>query len=117
MIRFLADEDFSSRLVRVLRRREPTLDVLRVQETPVAGRPDPEVLAWAAHQDRVVLTHDVATMGGFAYDRVARDEPMPGVLVVPQRFRRSRVVLDDLALIAGASGPGDWVGRVEYLPL
>jgi predicted nuclease of predicted toxin-antitoxin system len=35
----------------------------------LADAGDPEVLAWAASEGRVVLTHDVRTMTRFAYDR------------------------------------------------
>ena len=81
MLRFLADENFNGRILRGLLRRVPELDIVRAQDVEVLyGEEDPVVLAWAADEGRVVLTQDVATMAGFAYERVVAGEPMPGGL-------------------------------------
>lgn len=40
-------------------------------EAGLSGADDPTVLAWAAVEGRVLLTHDLATMTDFAYERVA----------------------------------------------
>ena len=60
MIRFAADEDFNADIVRALRRRLPELDIIRVQDVGLSGGDDPTVLAWAASDARVLLTHDVS---------------------------------------------------------
>jgi predicted nuclease of predicted toxin-antitoxin system len=46
----------------------------------LSGKDDPTVLAWAASENRILLTHDVATITRFAYDRIVRGLPMPGVI-------------------------------------
>jgi len=74
MIRFAADEDFNNDVVRALRRALPEVNILGVREAGRGGQPDPEVLAWAAAEARVLLTHDVTTMTRHALDRVARGE-------------------------------------------
>lgn len=51
-----------------------------------------------------------------ALDRVARGEPMPGVIAVHQRLPIGYVV-DDLLLVASCSLAADWVNRVGFLPL
>jgi predicted nuclease of predicted toxin-antitoxin system len=79
MLRFLADENFNGNIVRGVRRRQPRVDLVRIQQTEADGAKDPAVLAWAAKENRIVLTHDRATMPDFAYSRVADGEPMPGV--------------------------------------
>jgi hypothetical protein len=38
MLRLAADENFDGRIVRGLRRVFPDLDLIRVQDTPAAGR-------------------------------------------------------------------------------
>jgi predicted nuclease of predicted toxin-antitoxin system len=43
----------------------------------LSGADDPDILAWAAADDRVVLTHDVATMIAFAYARVNCGQKIP----------------------------------------
>ncbi|WP_229117565.1 hypothetical protein [Enemella dayhoffiae] len=62
------------------------------------------------------MTHDVSTMLGFAYGRVAAGLFMPGVLEIPDQTPRS-VIIDELLLIAAASQPEEWRDTVRYLPL
>ena len=71
MIRLLADENFSASIVRGLVRRVPELDMVRVQDVGLTGADDPAVLAWAAQDGRVLLTHDVRTVTAFAWERVS----------------------------------------------
>jgi hypothetical protein len=86
MFRFLADENFSGDIVRGLFLRQPTLDIVRVQDIAIAGMHDPAILTWAAENDRIVLTHDRATMPKFAYERVVAGSKMPGVFALSDRF-------------------------------
>lgn len=116
MVRLLADEDFNNDFVRALRRRRPGVDMVRVQDVGLSGQPDTVVLAWAATEGRVLLTHDVATLVGYAFARLAAGQVMAGVLVVPQGAPAAAVV-DDLDLIAGASAAEEWAERVTFLPL
>src|SRR5437899_3151612 len=69
VIKLLSDENFDGDILRGLLRRLPDLDVVRVQDVGLAGTPDPDLLAWAAGEERILLTHDRATVPGFAYDR------------------------------------------------
>jgi len=64
MTRFLVDEDFNNDIVR------------------------DAVLALAASEGRVLLTHDVSTLVGLAYERVRLGENMP------RRYRRGAVSAD-----------------------
>ena len=82
MLRLLADENFSGDIVRGLLLREPALDIVQVQDVGLAGADDREILAWAAKNNRIVLTHDRATMPDHSYDRVATGEEMPGVFIL-----------------------------------
>jgi hypothetical protein len=116
MIRFLADENFNGIVLRGLLRRIPTLDVLRAQDVGLTGASDAEVLAFAAAENRIVLTHDVRTFSRFAYQRVAERQPMPGVFEVGQELPVS-VAIDELVLLAECSIDGEWEGQVRYLPL
>lgn len=47
MVRFLTDENFNGQIVRGLRQRQPEIDLIRVQDTEIAGADDPLVLDWA----------------------------------------------------------------------
>ena len=81
MVRLLADENFHGDATDGLLARRPELDLVRVQDIGLATADDPTILTWAAANDRILLTHDKATIPGHAYDRVRAGEPMPGVFV------------------------------------
>jgi hypothetical protein len=116
MLRYVSDEDFSYPIVRGLRRRQPGLDVVRVQEVSLSGADDPTVLAWAAGEGRIVLSHDTRTMSGHAFDRILAGEPMPGLFLVPQTML-IRQAIDELEVLALCSFDDEWDGRVLRLPL
>jgi len=59
------DENFNNNVLRGLLRRNPTLDVARVQDAGLAGRNDPAVLAWAATEQRILVSHDVSTLTAY----------------------------------------------------
>ncbi len=114
MIRLLTDNDFNGKIVRGLRRRRPGIDLVRVQDVGLANAPDPDILAWAAENDRIIATHDRNTMVGFARARIAAGEPMPGLFVADGTAIRG--VIDTLELIDGESQHAEWAGRIEFLP-
>jgi predicted nuclease of predicted toxin-antitoxin system len=80
VIRLLADENVKNNIVRGVRLRNPRIDLVRVQDVGLSGANDPSVLEWAAGHQRVLLTHDVATITAFAYERVRAGKPMPGII-------------------------------------
>src|SRR5262245_34967340 len=92
MLKFIADEGFNRHIVRGLCQMQPDLDLIRVQEAGLTRKPDPEILEWAAKEDRLVLTHDVTTMTHYAYERVRQGLPMPGVLEIPQDLPIGRAI-------------------------
>lgn len=116
MVRFPADENFSGDIVRTLKLRRPGLDLVRVQDVGLNGRDDPAVLAWAAGEDRIVVTHDRATMPDFAYDRVAADLSMPAMFVLNDRIA-VRDAVEGLLLVDSCSEHPEWAGIVVRLPL
>lgn len=116
MLRLLADENLDGNILRGLRRRLADLDAVRVQDLPIAGAGDPEVLAWAAEAGRVLVTHDVQTITRFAYERVQAGLPMSGVIEIPLAAPLGAVI-EDLALIADCFDPGEIEGQILFLPL
>lgn len=116
MLRLAADENLNRDIVRGLLRRRADLDLVGVTEVGLTGAPDPEVLAWCADENRVLLTHDVTTVTHHAYARVLRGEPMPGVFEVGVEMPVGAAIAEIL-LLAEASLPGEWAGQVRYLPL
>jgi hypothetical protein len=111
-----ADENLNNKLVRGLQRLNRGIDILRVQDAGLRGADDPAVLAWAAAENRVLLTHDVATMARFAYQRVAAGLDMPGVFEIGTGVSISQAI-EEVLLVAECSTDGEWEGQVRYLPL
>jgi len=116
MIKFAADEDFNNRILRGVVRRQPDLDIRRKQDAGIGRADDRQVLAWAASEGRVLLTHDASTMAGLAYERVASGLPMPGVFEVRQEISIG-VAIEEVLLLAECSIEGEWEGQVGFLPL
>ncbi len=112
----LADVNFNGRIVRGLFRRLPGIDLLRAQDVGLANTPDPLLLEWAAGHGRVLLTHDGATMIGFAYDRVRQGLPMPGVFFVRETMPIGQAI-DGLLLAVLCGVPDDWDRQVIHFPL
>ncbi|MEH1862979.1 MAG: hypothetical protein V7L21_34370 [Nostoc sp.] len=77
---------------------------------------DPTILNWAAASDRIILTHDRATMPDFAYERLLKGEQMLGLFVVNDRMP-IRQAIDELLLLVNYSDQLEWKGIVLYLPL
>jgi Domain of unknown function (DUF5615) len=116
MLRLAADENFNGDIVRGLLRRNPNLDIVRVQDVGLSGADDPSVLQWAADQGRVIVTHDISTLAKHAFHRIEAGQPMPGVFEVTSVAPVGRAI-DDLILLAECSFEGEWEGQVLFLPL
>jgi hypothetical protein len=116
VLRLAADENFNGIIVRGLLRRNPDLDILRVQDTEISEADDPTVLEWAARQGRVLITHDVNTIPRFVYERIRARQPMPGVFEVSDSMPVGQAI-EDLLLLAEGSEEGEWEGQILYIPL
>lgn len=116
MLRLAADENFNFTIVRGLLRRNPELDIVRVQAVGLSGADDPTILAWAAQEGRVLLTHDVETITYYAYERVRANQAMPGVFEISRSIPLGQVI-DDILLLVEGSFDGEWEGLIRYLPL
>ncbi|HEY1533201.1 MAG TPA: DUF5615 family PIN-like protein [Polyangiaceae bacterium] len=115
MIRLLADENFNGDILRGLRRRVPAIDAPRIQDVGMRGADDEAVLEWAAGEGRLVLTHDVSTLLGFAWNRVASGQHHSGVVAVSQLAPVGAVVAD-LALLVECSLDEEWMDRIVFIP-
>jgi hypothetical protein len=116
MLRVLADENLDANIVRGLLRRIAGLDIVRVQEVGLTGADDPTVLAWAAAEGRVLITHDVATITRYAWERVEAGLPMPGVVEVLSSAGIGAVI-DDLVLTVECCTPAELEGVILFVPL
>ncbi|MGO8677251.1 MAG: hypothetical protein ACLQVX_15440 [Limisphaerales bacterium] len=90
--------------------------MVRIQDIGLSGIGDPDLLAWAAIERRLILTHDTTTLRQFAEDRVRAGQRMSGVFEVGEHLS-IREAIEDLLLIAECGLEDEWEGQVRFLPL
>jgi hypothetical protein len=116
VIKLVSDENFDDDILRGLLRRLPELQVVRVNDVDLTATPDPIILAWAAGEGRVLLTHERDTLPNFAYDRVRAGEPMPGIFLVSDQMQKGPAI-EELVLALQCLAPEDCKDQVHYFPL
>lgn len=116
MIRVLADENFNGDLLRALCAAEPDLDVVRAQDCGLEGAPDSELLEWAAHEKRVLLTHDRRTIPSYVAQRPDLNLPVFGVIEV-KLSASMKVLVEHILMILSIIEEQEWVGQVLYIPI
>jgi uncharacterized protein DUF5615 len=89
---------------------------LSAGDANLSGIPDPDVLALAAEQDRIVVSHDFQTMPRHFADFLQVHGSSPGLILVPQRLPIGQAV-DELLLIWGASESEEWRNLMRTIPL
>ena len=116
MLKLASDENFNGDILRGLYRRRADLDVVRVQDVGLSEGRDPDVLAWAAAEGRILLTHDRETMPRFAYDRVRVGQPMPGVFLVSDLMPVGHAI-DEILLAVECLLPEECKDFVRFFPV
>lgn len=120
-IRFVLDENISSRLLRAIERHnlagEYPLEVVKVGVPPdlPLGADDSEILAWAEKEQRILVTLDKKTMPEHMKRHVEKGRRSPGVLCLHASMRVADVI-EYLVLVAYASDAGEWENRVWFVP-
>src|SRR6266436_2072047 len=117
MLRLASDADVQGDIIRGLRRRLPAIDLLRSQDALPEGTADSNVLAWAASENRVLITNDRSTMIGLACHRVAAGEPMPGVIVTTNKQSIGSAIDDIIHIAVHISGREVKDRVIVFLPL
>ena len=92
MIRFMADADLNDAIVDGCRRREPAIDFLSANDANLEGVHDPDVLAIAAVENRIVVSHDFRTMPGHFGEFLQARGSSPGLILVPQHMPVGEVI-------------------------
>lgn len=116
MLRLLIDQNLDQDILQGLYRRIPDLDAVIAYDEGLSEVEDPELLAWAADNDRILVTHDHHTMPGHVADRIAAGKRVAGVVIIMQQSRM-RQAIDDLEIIVMCSNEKEWENVVYYLPL
>ena len=90
---YQADNDLRKAIVRGAVRREPRLNFRSAQAARLDGVPDPEVLAFAADEGRILVSHDFQTMPKH-FRQFTQRRRSPGVLLVRQDLRVGEAIRD-----------------------
>lgn len=116
MLRLLIDQDLDHVILRGLLLRVPTLDVITAHEVGLSNASDPELLAWASEQRRIVVTHDRRTMPYHAANQIASGVGLAGIIIVSRQLSVSQVI-DDLEIIVSCSEVDEWENVIKHLSL
>lgn len=92
------------------------MDFLSASDANLAGVRDPDVLALAAEQGRILVSHDFQTMPRHFADFLQAHGSSPGLILVPQYFPIGEAV-EELVVIWGASEAEEWQNRILEIPL
>ena len=114
-VRFLADEDLHFDIIKGLRYREPSIDILDAKEAGLRGTKDSVLLELAAEQERILISHDRQTMTHYFRERLAAGKSNPGLFIVRQRSAIGEVI-ESLLLVWAASKAPEWRDAIVYLP-
>ena len=113
--RFLADADLKRAIVSGVKRRAPGIEFLTAQDAVLDAMPDPDVLAKAARDGLILVSHDFGTMPHHFRDFVAT-QYSPGVLLISQAVPIA-IAVEALLTIAEGSEAEEWENLLTYLPL
>lgn len=105
--------DLNEQIVTGVLRREPALEWVRARDIGMRERPDAEVLAYAADNGFIVVSHDVNTMPSAAYGRMSAGQKMSGLLMVKQSDQVGEII-SCLIVIWSASEAEEWKIRCTF---
>jgi hypothetical protein len=113
-LKFQADADLRDPIVSGVKRREPTIDFKTANEAKLEGVSDPEVLAKAADEGRMLVSHDVNTMPKH-FTEFITIRTSPGVILINQDLPYSEAI-DGLIRLWAAAEAEDWENVLSFLP-
>jgi predicted nuclease of predicted toxin-antitoxin system len=114
-IRFQADANFNEDIVSGVIRRAPEIDFQPASEAGLERLTDPEVLARAAREGRILVSHDRRTMP-IHFGEFVRTQTSPGVMIVSQNGDVLRII-EEIILIWMASEAKEYINSIRTLPL
>lgn len=114
-IRYQADADLNQAILKGVLRREPKIDFQTALTAGLEGVKDPEVLAIAAQQGRILISHDRRTMPS-EFATFITSSQSSGVIIVSRKLS-FETVIEELLLIWAASDEEEWINRIAKLPL
>ncbi len=97
-MKLFMDENIGPALARGLLRIKPDLDIA-LGYLMFPGMSDPDLLEWTTENNYILITRDVNTLVGYAYQRIEKGIPTTGVFVLRKEALLSEII-EHLLLIA-----------------
>ena len=113
--RFQADADLNEDIVTGVIRRENQIDFQTAEEAGLSNLDDSQVLALAAREGRILVSHDRKTMPRHFAEFILSNTS-PGLIIVSQRTD-VRAAIEELLVIWGASEAEEWANNISAIPL
>lgn len=115
MLHLLIDENFDSeiRIPKFLTCLLPTAYCL---PSSLITQHSSLFLAWAAENQRILVTHDVNTIPRYASERVRASQSMPGVIIIPEDLAVGKAI-EELAILIECCKSEELNNQVKYLPI
>lgn len=114
-VRLQADADLKQSIVNGVLRRQPSLDFQSANAAGLEGKKDQEVLAVAAKEGKVLVTHDRKTMP-IEFGEFVTYQTSSGVLILSQSLPINEAI-ETLILIWETSTAEEWVNQIMSIPL
>ena len=114
-IRYQADADLNQNIVTGVLRREPKIDFQTAPAAKLEGVKDLAVLAIAAQQKRILISHDRKTMPS-EFAQFIINNQSSGVIIVSRKVP-IEVIIEELILIWAVSSAEEWINRIAKIPL
>jgi hypothetical protein len=116
--RFLLDEHVNRAIQRQLRRLDPCIDVLAINDpdAPPAGTSDSDILLWIEKSGYILVTENRSTIPGHLAEHIAAGRHIPGIFWIrPHASLHS--IIEELYLIWAVSTADGYEGRTLFIPL
>ncbi|MGL4177270.1 MAG: hypothetical protein ACRCSN_14470 [Dermatophilaceae bacterium] len=114
-VRFITDEHIARALIAGLQRVSDDIDIVRVQDVGLRTMDDLAILHWQLTTIECSLPTTSGPFRSSPTDESRRACPCPESSSFQRRWPLGAVI-DELALISGATDTREWSDRVLYLP-
>jgi hypothetical protein len=115
--RFLLDEHIDQSIQRQLRRSDPHVAVIAIEDStsPPVARSDSNILLWMEANDYILITENRSTIPGHLNDHYADGHDMPSLFWIRPQTPLGRVV-EELYLIWYSSLADEYIDHAIFIP-
>lgn len=114
-MKFYLDEDLPPDIAELLRKQG--VDAVSAHEAGNAQRPDQEQLAFAAQEERAIVTRDARHFIVLSQEAIRRQTPHAGIIICPPSMRESEISAIADALIRVATRYPEGLGEYDVVYL